>query len=147
MTRTRAYLAERARLRRLVAKRVAEQNVLARRVRVGEMLDQIRVVVTDTAFIDVVARQGIKTAPARLYEKNLPGATSVSVQDFADNALKFVVAWKFLFPMLADPAIASFIEQRWPDFIGDFKDTFISLVMHGPFPYERRPHIKPTFFS
>ncbi|MGN6285496.1 MAG: hypothetical protein ACTHM2_10130 [Afipia sp.] len=147
MTRTRAYLAQRARLRRLVAKRVAEQNVLARRIRVGEMLDRVRVIVTDTAFIAIAAGQGVKTAPTRLCEEGSTVSTSVSVQDFADNALKFVVAWKFLFPMIADPAIASFIERRWPGFIGDFKDTFISLVMHGPFPYERRPHIKPTFFS
>jgi hypothetical protein len=131
----------------LVAKQVAEQNVLARRIRVGKVLDLAQEIVTDTEFINIIVSQGIKTAPSRLYKARLPEHDSISVESFADNALKFVVAWKFLFPMIADPAIASFIERRWPRFIGDFKDTFISLVMHGPFPYERRPHIKPTFFS
>jgi hypothetical protein len=145
MTRTRAYLAERARLRRTVAKRVAEQHAFARRARVGEILDQVRTIVTDTAFVDLMAGQGILSAPARLYE--LKSSDLTTEQKFADDVLKFVVAWKFLFPMLADPAISSFIQARQPEFIRDFKDTFISLVMDGPFPYERRPCIKPTFFS
>lgn len=68
-------------------------------------------------------------------------------EQIANSILGFVVAWKFLFPMLGSQKIAGYLEQTWPGFIADFKDTFITLVMDGPFPQERRTPVRSTYFS
>lgn len=147
MTRTRQYLAERARLRRQIEKKLLAHQLAARRLHISEVLNQIKEILSDKKFADLLFTKRIKTAPKCLCEYAHTSKEFVTDEEIANGALIFVVAWKFFFPLIGDSAIAEFIERNWPGFIADFKDTFIGLVMDGPFPGERRTPVRPAHFS
>lgn len=147
MTKTREFLAQRARVRRAIAKKVAKQQASARRAHIAEVLDQVRAVISDKEFILLLAEQKIRMVPELLYQRIVVRSEEMTDEQIANCVLGFVVAWKFLFPTLGSPRIAGYLEKKWPGFIADFKDTFITLVMDGPFPQERRTPVRPTYFS
>lgn len=147
MTKTREFLAQRARVRRVIGKKLAQQQAAARRAHISEVLSQLKTIIRDEGFIALAAAQRITTVPDCLYRQDPLTSDQMTDAQIANCVLVFVVAWKFLFPILGSPQIASYLERTWPGFIGDFKDTFITLVMDGPFPHERRNPIRPTYFS
>ncbi|WP_157169990.1 hypothetical protein [Afipia clevelandensis] len=147
MTIKREHLAQRAQLRRNIAKKEAEQQQAARRMHISEILDQVREIIVNKEIIELLATQKIKSAPDCLFKhRHLPPQSMTHAQ-ISDEILIFVAAWKFLFPAIGNPKIGDCLERTWPGFIIDFKDTFITLVMDGPFPGERRTPFRPTHFS
>lgn len=147
MTKTRQYLAQKAQLRRQLGKRLAQQEAAARRAHISEVLGQVNALIRDEGFIQLLAAQRVTTAPDCLYRQSALTSDEMTDAEIANCVLVFVVAWKFLFPVLGIPSISDYLERRWPGFIADFKDTFITLIMDGPFPRERRNPIRPTYFS
>lgn len=147
MTKTREFLAQRARVRREVAKKLSQQQAAARRLHIAEVLMQVKTIISDQNFVALLAKQKVDSAPECLYLGDFVTSNRMTDTQIANSVLSFVVAWKFLFPMLGNPQIADYLEQTWPGFIADFKDTFITLVMDGPFPGERRTPVRPTYFS
>ncbi|MGL5168965.1 MAG: hypothetical protein ACRC9K_24050 [Afipia sp.] len=147
MTKTREYLAQRARIRRSIAKQLAQQQAAVRRSHISEVLNQIKAIISDKEFITLLVAQKVKTAPECLYRQRYVSTREMTDAEIADAAFAFVVAWRFLFPLLSSPEIALYLERVWPGFVTDFKDTFIALVMDGPFPGERRTPVRPTYFS
>jgi hypothetical protein len=66
---------------------------------------------------------------------------NLSTQQHLDRiSLEFVVAWKFLYPLLHNAEAKSYLENAWPGFISDLKDAFIALVIDGPFPRAMSGH-------
>lgn len=147
MTKTREYLAQRARVRRAIGQKLVQQQAAVRRAHISEVLGQVKTIIRDEEFISLLAAQRIKTAPDCLYRQSILTSDKMTDEQIANSVLVFVVAWKFLFPMLGSQQISDYLERRWPGFIGDFKDTFITLIMDGPFPHERRTPVRPTYFS
>lgn len=147
MTKTREVMAQRARIRRSIAKKLAQQRLNAHRLHIAEMLTQVKSIVADPGFVQLLAKQNIDSVPRCIAEGEFVFSDEMTDGEIADCVLKFVVAWKFLFPMLGSPKIAEYLERSWPGFILDLKDTFINLVMDGPFPGERRTPVRPTHFS
>lgn len=147
MTKTREFAAQRARLRREIERKLAQQQAAARRAHISEVLGQVNAIIRDEGLIALLAAQRIITAPDCLYRQRVLTSDEMTDAQIANCVLVFVVAWKFMFPMFGNPQISHHIENAWPGFIADFKDTFIDLVMDGPFPRERRNPIRPTYFS
>lgn len=147
MTRTREFLAQRARVKRAVKAKLVQQQAAARRLHISEVLIQVSSIIRDEKFVDLLASQKVETAPECLYLQVALTSDEMTDAQIANCVLVFVVAWKFMFPMLGNPQISDYLERAWPGFIEDFKDTFITLVMDGPFPHERRNPIRPTHFS
>lgn len=147
MTKTREYLAQRARVRRAISQKLAKQHAAARRAHLAGVLVQIKSVISDQKFIDLLAEQRVRTVPDCLYKTNTVQPDVMTDEQIAKSVLSFVVAWKFLFPVLGSAKIVDYLEQTRPGFIADFKDTFITLVMDGPFPGMRRTPVRPTYFS
>jgi hypothetical protein len=54
--------------------------------------------------------------------------------------LEFTVAWKFLYPFFSDGRATAHIEAASPGFIAAMKDTFIAMVIDGPFPHAMSGH-------
>lgn len=126
---------------------MAQQQAAARRAHISEVLGQVSKIIRDEEFISLLAAQRITTAPDCLYRQTVLTSAEMTDEQIANCVLVFVVAWKFLFPVLGNPRFSEYLERTWPGFIGDFKDTFITLIMDGPFPRERRNPIRPTYFS
>jgi hypothetical protein len=49
--------------------------------------------------------------------------------------LEFSVVWNFFFPLFANTAITEHLGRASPDPVSELKDTFIALVVEGPFPH------------
>lgn len=146
MTKTREFMAQRARVRREIRRKLAQQQAAARRAHISEVLGQVKEIIRDEGFIALLAGQRITTAPDCLYRQTVLTPDEMTDEQIANCVLVFLVAWKFLFPVLTSPHISEYLERTWPGFIWDLKDTFITLIMDGPFPGERRNPIRPTYF-
>lgn len=134
----------RAQNRRSLAKAAAKQKAEDRRKCLNNAVEKARMIIAEESFVNLAFAQGIKSVPLQLVTKN--GTTQDAGEaDYGDQALDFVVAWKFLFPLFSNPAIANHLDANWPGFILELKDTFISLVMYGPFPNERRRPMRANF--
>lgn len=139
MTGRREILRQRAKSRRDVARAVAQQQKDARLSHVSKILNHIREMTADPAFVEVALAQGIDTVPCSIASTEIPRSDS-------NDILVFIVAWKFVTPMFNDAELSQLIETKWPGFIAEMKDVFISLVTDGPFPDERKPALRSIFF-
>ncbi|MBI3699089.1 MAG: hypothetical protein HY242_01410 [Afipia sp.] len=147
MTRTREYLAQRAQLQRNLKKKLSEQRQAARRLQISQTIIRTKVILEDREFVKLLLAQRVISAPeCVLSYKGAPDGI-MSDKEIGQAVLVFVVVWKFLFPMIGNSNIADFLEQYYPGFVAGLKDTFISLVMDGPFPDMRRTPIRPAHFS
>ncbi|MBN8982422.1 MAG: hypothetical protein J0I29_14270 [Rhizobiales bacterium] len=147
MTKTREYLAQRAQLQRNLRKKLAIQRQAARRLQISQTLVQTRAIIENREFADLLLSQKITSVPSCICRYVGPSAEIISDHEIADAVLIFVVAWKFLFPLISNANIADFLERSYPGFIAGLKDTFITLVMDGPFPDMRRTPIRPAHFG
>ena len=139
MTEARDASRREARRRRAVEKSEAQTKAETLGARVAEVMSEARVIVNDEHFIELVKLQGICTVPALLSFPCGPGASKQNVtapnKKYLDQtSLTFLIAWSFFFPLLSNTEIVAFLEKRWPRFVWDLKDAFITIVINGPFP-------------
>lgn len=147
MTKTREYLAQRARLQRNLKKKLTEQRQATRRLQISETLIQIKIILEDREFVKLLLIQRIKSVPECICRYAGTATANMTDQEIGDAVLVFVVAWKFLFPIINNAQIADYLDRAYPGFIAGLKDTFITLVMDGPFPGMRRTPVRPAHFS
>lgn len=147
MTRTRQYLAQRAQLQRNLRKKLIEEREAARRLQISETMLQIKEILEDRQFVELLLIQKVKSAPECIFRYSRPAKGSMADHEIADAILAFVAAWKFLFPILNNVRMSDYLERAYPGFVAGIKDTFITLVMDGPFPGMRRTPVRPGHFS
>jgi hypothetical protein len=104
------------------------------------VLHTVRSALTDVSFLTLLRAHGVASIPTPLVETAIPVQREISYltdsKDYLDDvSLDFVVAWKFFFPLFTNSVISTHLEQMWPGFIAEMKDTFIRLVVDGPFPH------------
>jgi hypothetical protein len=127
-----------ARKRRVLERLGADQRDLNKHLRIGRALDQMRLILADETFSNLVHTHGIQSVPGLLSHQNR------SLADTLDRSLDFIVAWRFFSPFIYDPVTAVFLETRWPGFSLELRDIFISVVADGPFPQELRGRDRRT---
>jgi len=147
MTKTREYLAQRAQLQRNLRKKILNEREAARRLQISETLVRVRTILEDREFVNLLLIQKIKSAPECIFCYSKPSAGAMADREIADAILAFVAAWKFLFPIVSNVKISDFLDRSYPGFVAGLKDTFITLVMDGPFPGMRRTPVRPAHFS
>jgi hypothetical protein len=147
MPRTREAARDRARTYRAVKARLADEEAKARRARLSQTLAKVAQLLTDQGFIELAALQGVEWVPRRLVSRANDARQASLDLHHADSVLDFVIAWKFIFPMFANGETLEYLQKEWPGFVDEFKDTFIALVMNGPFLDERRTSLSTTFFQ
>ncbi len=111
--------------------------------KIVEGIGIIQTILADKGFIRLARERGVTDAPLLLTPKK---GTLVDRSGWSEDiencigrhVLDFTAAWRFLFPLLSDDEIARYVEKKWPKAIGRLKDTFIELVMYGPFPSRRQ---------
>lgn len=126
MTDQRELTRRQARLRRSLFKSAAERKAKDNRQLARKMLDRVQAVLSNNDFNARLSEHGVQTIPARL--------SKMLVGDDIDCSLDFIVAWNFFYPLLQQPAISQHLESDWPGFVSQLKDTFIAMVVDGPFP-------------
>jgi hypothetical protein len=120
-----------ARKRRVLEKLGADQRELTKHHRIGKALDQMRLVLTDETFGNLIHIRGIQSVPGLLSQDR-------AVTGGLDRSLDFIVAWRFFSPFIYDSVTAALLDARWPGFSLELRDIFISIVADGPFPHELR---------
>lgn len=143
--------ASRSKMRKRRAEANAEEieKVQVSRRFIDTTVKKIYVVMRDQDFRKKISEEGVRTIPT-LFAKNATSASSsenLAGTKFGDASLDFAVAWSFFYPLSENQAIAAYLNSKWPQFIPELKDAFISLVLNGPFPQEccgiGRPARKP----
>lgn len=135
----------RKRLQRSIAKQVAVQEAESRRVMLLSLLIQAQSILNDRRFVELATSHGVSSAPRRLVRR--PPLDDYRGDHFASGVLDFAIAWKFFFPLFSSRDFLAYFDARHPDFVGQMKDMFISLVMKGPFPTERSVPMNPRLFN
>ena len=117
-----------ARQRRALANREAQKRKLAARERVVYVVKQSRMILADQTFVRVLRDNGIPTLP-----RHLVAGSHIESRDanFEQYSLDFVIAWSFMYPMLANHVIARQLDATWPGFTSELRDAFISLIAEG----------------
>ena len=126
-----------ARKRRVLEKLGADQRELVKHHRIGKALDQMRLILTDKTFGNLIHNRGIQSLPGLLSQDR-------AVTEALDRSLDFIVAWRFFSPFIYDLVTAALLETRWPGFSLELRDIFISIVADGPFPHELRGRDRRT---
>lgn len=126
-----------ARKRRVLEKLGADQREVLKHLRVGKILELLRLVVRDETFSKFIHSHSVQSIPTVLTEQD-------TCQGSLDRSLAFVVAWRFFSPFIYDPVTAAFLDTRWPGLTLEMKDTFIAIVADGPFPHEPRGRDRRT---
>lgn len=147
MTGRREILRQRAQMRRDIKKAVATQETKVRRAQIGAIVDKVRIIVSGEQFASIAKSLGISSFPKCLTnEKNLLIDDQRVNLERSEDVLHFIIAWKFMAPLLQQAVICNHLNEKWPGFIESFKDVFIALVTNGPFPEERKTAMRQTFF-
>lgn len=124
------------RRQRAIARDVVLQRMNAICERLEIIVAKVRMVLIDKTFREILRSEGVHSIP-RILSANTP----VGVEgDSLDRSLEFVVAWTLLYPMFNKPEIATHLDKAWPGFILQMKDTFIAIVVEGPFPHSLSGH-------
>lgn len=121
-----------ARKRRVMDQLGSDRREFVKHLRVGAILDQMKLILADDAFNTYVYTHGIQSVPELLTRKDR------AKDDTLDRSLDFVVCWRFFSPFLYDPVTAAILDTRWPGFSLEMRDIFISIVADGPFPHDLR---------
>lgn len=106
-------------------------------------VNRARLVVADPDFIKILLQNGIQSIPKCLAADAIPSKleSGSNPKERLDRiSLEFAVAWRFLYPLLANTQAKAHLETIWPGFISDLKDAFIALVVDGPFPRAMSSH-------
>jgi hypothetical protein len=132
MPRAREVARQRARSARAVRAKIAQEEEIARRGQLSRVLLTAHEIITDSGFIALAKLHRADWAPKRLVHAH-------GTSEAADAVLGFVVAWKYFFPVIQNKDMRSYLDEKFPGFVEELKDTFIGLVMKGPFIGERKP--------
>lgn len=124
-----------ARKRKVLAKLGADQQERVKNARIRRVLNQMRQILRDEAFIRLVHAQGVRDIPTLLVQHDGAEAGETTT---LDRSLDFVVAWRFFSPLLYEPVTADYLDTHWPGFGLELRDIFIAIVADGPFPQEQR---------
>jgi hypothetical protein len=113
--------------------------------RTADAVDKARIVLVDPAFAELLRVQGVQTWPRPLtanedQTRTADGSLATAKERLNEVSLEFVIAWTFFFPLFSNPVIAAYLDTTWPGFVGELKDTFIELVVQGPFPHAMSGH-------
>jgi hypothetical protein len=103
----------------------------------AKAMRKAQTIVSDPSFREIVHAHGIETVPELLVTRPRKTATSserLSKRYHVDHSLDFIIVWTFFFPLFANKAIVTVLEESWPGFISQLKDAFILLVVDGPIP-------------
>jgi hypothetical protein len=128
--------------------RAAERSETFRRVDANcelaaNAIGKARMLVADPDFIKILLQHGIRSIPKCLDgDASTTPAPGDSTRHHELNriSLEFAVVWKFLYPLLTDANAKEHLEATRPGFISLMKDTFIALVIDGPFPHAMSGH-------
>lgn len=121
-----------ARRRRVIERLGIEQRERLKTIRIKAAIDQLRLVVADESFRQLLHADGTLSLPEVLTGETRERSIAL------DASLEFLITWRFISPLLYDPRIGAFLETRWPRLTMELRDIFIALVADGPFPYEER---------
>jgi hypothetical protein len=121
-----------ARRRRVIERLGTEQRERIKKNRINTALGQLRLVLADETFRILMHAQGVTNLPEILISE--PPVKTNSL----DPSLDFLIAWRFIAPLLYDDQIGVFLETRWQRLTIELRDLFIALVADGPFPHEER---------
>lgn len=125
-----------ARERRADRRRVVVQNTKLTDDCVSAAMLHIRDAFRDQGFLMLVTEEGGLTIPDTEMKSESSDPNDEDGKELGHVSLDFLIAWKFLFPLLANERISHYLSRTWPKLIPDMKDAFIALVVHGPFPEE-----------
>ena len=133
------------RQRRALAMIVASEKEKLTFDRVATVTSKARGVVAHKGFVAILHSLGVQTLPRCLSPRKnsviaIDGESVSEKETLNEAALEFVFVWKFLFPLLDAPEVVSYLEEKWPGFILELKDTFIMLVVDGPFLHAMSGH-------
>jgi hypothetical protein len=134
-----------AQRKRVAAKLADSQKINATCELATRVLQQARSMVNDPNFVPILASRDIQSIPANLaVAEDGPKLTrsdgAFTEEQLRRVALEFTVAWKFLYPFFSDGHASAYIETACPGFIAAMKDTFIAMVIDGPFPHAMSGH-------
>lgn len=113
----------------------------------SQTLAKVAQILSHEGFIELASSHGVEWAPRRLVLRADVERQAEVDLSHAGSVLDFVIAWKFIFPMLSNQEVLEYLQEKWPGFVDEFKDTFIALVMNGPFLDERRTSLSTSFFK
>jgi hypothetical protein len=110
----------------------------AAQVTVKATVNKIRELLADSAFRKKLTLEGVRTFPMPFAAETNPVVcdANYSQEKLSNTALEFAAAWAFLYPLLSNRVIVDHLQSNWPEFVIEFRDAFILLVLNGPFPQE-----------
>ena len=112
--------------RRALVKKEASEKSIALFERIADVVDRAHLILTNRDFASVLRAEGINSVPGCLHQQPQSEFTKAPIEAarLEEISLEFVIVWKFLFPLLTRPAIESYLERTWPNFVSQFKDVF-----------------------
>jgi hypothetical protein len=139
MTNYRESSRREARRKRALVRLVDHQRAQALGERVNLALRNARSAISDKRFVDLLRSHGIQNVPVPLAPASGRSALSPPY-NLAEASLEFAIVWSFFFPLFANTAIAEYLRNGRPGLVSELKDTFIALVIEGPFPHMMSGH-------
>lgn len=114
------------------SQRAEEEAQLSRRMNLSRelaeaALKRLQLALSDPKFVEKLIRKKLTTVPAGLMSESSPGTLHQ-----IDATVRFLVAWKFFYPLLADEDIVRTADRLWPGLVSEVKDAFIAIIMDGP---------------
>ena|SRR5438034_3293168 len=145
MTCTREETRSEMRRRRALAASTVIRKTDTACARTANTVNRARIVLADPAFTEILRTQGVQALPRLLTAKEnrtstIDGNLALAKERLHEVSLEFVIAWTFFYPLFGNPVIAAHLNNAWPGFIPELKDTFIELVVEGPFPHAMSGH-------
>jgi hypothetical protein len=139
MTDKRERLRAETRRLRLLAEGQSRERAASTHRHIEKAMRKAQTIVSDQSFRETVYAQGIESVPELLVRRGRPKKAATASEQLSkryhrDRSLDFIVVWAFFFPLLANRAVAAFLDETWPGFITELKDAFIHLVVDGPIP-------------
>jgi DNA invertase Pin-like site-specific DNA recombinase len=93
-------------------------------------INSLRIMLADQSFADLMCAHGIRSMPRPLAPVETGQAPRE--RDYGQSMLDFAVVWTFVSKLMSYPRICSRINDAWPQFQGDMKMTYLSVLTKGP---------------
>jgi hypothetical protein len=110
----------------------AYKDAIDARDQVREVLPRIVTLFGDKEFIDLLRFAGVQSRPVISGDESTSDDEAFSGR-FGRDTLRFLVAWTFLSPLLANPMILAYFSARQPQFVSDLHAAAEALRRHGFF--------------
>ncbi len=104
------------------SKRADEEALLSCRMnlsrdRADAALKRMQLALSDQRFVAKLIQKKFTSIPAGLTGESSPG-----IRHQIDATVRFLVAWKFFYPLLADEDFVRTAERLWPGLVSEVKD-------------------------